>query len=150
MTLQEEARDYRWLFEFCLRDFNTSSVETLAAREGVSEIDIRSGIIRALASEHDPEMPRVVLRRPPDLVPLFPVGPFVPSSPCPHRRAFPSGSLLCCMVCHKSSQDHHPALQRDPRTDPAPEPRPTPPPDAKRSRQTRKARRRELSQKSGK
>ena len=61
-------------------------------------------------------------RGPPKLEPLFPVGAFTPLSVCPHRRRLPRGSRLVCMVCHKSGVDGHPALQRDPMTDPKREP----------------------------
>ncbi|OJW18828.1 MAG: hypothetical protein BGO49_17545 [Planctomycetales bacterium 71-10] len=56
-----------------------------------------------------------------ELVPLFPVGPFTPTSPCPHHGPIRQGSLLCCMVCSASGMDGHPALARDPATDPRPE-----------------------------
>jgi hypothetical protein len=58
-----------------------------------------------------------------ELVPLFPIGPFTPSSECPHRGPIREGSLLCCMVCSASGIDGHPALVRDPDTDPRPEPK---------------------------
>lgn len=56
-----------------------------------------------------------------ELVPLFPVGSFTPNSPCPHHGPIREGSLLCCMVCSASGIDGHPALARDPATDPLPE-----------------------------
>lgn len=56
-----------------------------------------------------------------ELVPLFHVGPFTPTSPCPHHGPIREGSLLCCMVCSTSGMDDHPALTRDPATDPPPE-----------------------------
>lgn len=58
-----------------------------------------------------------------ELVPLFPVGPFTPTSPCPHHGPIREGSLLCCMVCSASGMDGHPALARDPASDPRPEPK---------------------------
>ena len=58
-----------------------------------------------------------------ELVPLFPIGAFTPSSECRHRGPIRPGSLDCCMVCSTSGVDDHPALKRDPRTDPKPEPR---------------------------
>lgn len=60
-----------------------------------------------------------------ELVPLFPINAFTPNSQCRHRGPIPPGSLDCCMVCSASGVDDHPALQRDPRTDPRPEPRPS-------------------------
>jgi hypothetical protein len=62
----------------------------------------------------------------PQLVPLFPIGPFTPHSTCPHHEPIQQGSPLCCMICHRSGKDAHPVLLRDPRTDPAPEPKPGP------------------------
>ena len=59
-----------------------------------------------------------------DLVPLFPIPTFVPQSYCPHHGPLARGGHLCCMVCHKSGQDHRPAFQRNPRTDPKPDPKP--------------------------
>lgn len=58
-----------------------------------------------------------------ELVPLFPIGAFTPRSECRHRGPIQPGSLDCCMVCSASGVDDHPALKRDPRTDPRPEPR---------------------------
>jgi hypothetical protein len=59
--------------------------------------------------------------RPPRLFPLFPIGPFTPRSACPHHGPIRAGSVFCCMVCSRSGIDDHPALKRDPRTDPRPE-----------------------------
>jgi hypothetical protein len=50
-------------------------------------------------------------RRPPQLVPLFPVGNYTPHSRCGHRGPIERNSVFCCMVCHTSGQDDHPALQ---------------------------------------
>lgn len=58
-----------------------------------------------------------------ELVPMFPVGSFTPASECPHKGPIQEGSLLCCMVCSASGMDGHPALTRDPATDPRPEPK---------------------------
>lgn len=54
-----------------------------------------------------------VIRRPPQLVPLFPVGSYTPSSRCAHQGPIERGSFFCCMICHASGQDDHPALQND-------------------------------------
>lgn len=56
-----------------------------------------------------------------ELVPLFPIGAFTPASECPHRGPIRPGSLFCCMVCSQSGVDGHPAMKRDPATDPEPE-----------------------------
>lgn len=53
------------------------------------------------------------LARPPKLLPLFPMGHFTPKSLCAHIFMIPRGSIWCCMVCHQSGQDDHPALQND-------------------------------------
>lgn len=58
-----------------------------------------------------------------ELEPLFPNRAFAPDSECPHAGLIPAGSILCCMVCHQSGVDDHPAFARDPRTDPKPEPK---------------------------
>jgi hypothetical protein len=50
-------------------------------------------------------------REGPRLEPLFPVGYYTPQSRCPHYGPIERGSVLCCMVCHVSGQDDHPALQ---------------------------------------
>ena len=61
-------------------------------------------------------------RYPPRLVPLFPIGPLTPQSTCPHHGPMRPGSVFCCMVCSQSGMDDHPALKRDPSTDPPPSP----------------------------
>lgn len=81
----------------------------------------------------------------PRLVPLFPLGAFTPQSTCPHHGPIRRGSVFCCMVCSQSGMDGHPALQRDPLTDPRPEPNgktPSAPKPRSRSRETRRERRR--------
>jgi hypothetical protein len=83
-------------------------------------------------------------RRPPRLVPLFPIGPFTPRSACPHRGRIRPGSVFCCMVCSQSGMDDHPALRRDPLTDPRSERRRTALQKGRASPLTRKERRRRL------
>lgn len=51
------------------------------------------------------------VRRLPRLVPLFPVGNYTPRSLCGHYGQIKRGSIFCCMICHSSGQDDHPALQ---------------------------------------
>jgi hypothetical protein len=87
------------------------------------------------------------------LIPLFPIGHYTPASSCPHAEPIVPGSALCCMICHCSGLDAHPALHRDPLTDPAPEPKAKTEPAAKfaprsqtgASRETRKQKRLRLS-----
>jgi hypothetical protein len=51
------------------------------------------------------------VQRAPRLVPLFPVGAYTPQSMCGHHEPIQRGSLFCCMICHRSGHDDHPALQ---------------------------------------
>ena len=87
----------------------------MATRDGVSTRRIQFGL--AAASCRESRMLKDV-RHPPRLVPLFPLGPYSPQSACRHHRPIERGSVFCCMVCHTSGQDDHPALQLDPRFDP--------------------------------
>ena len=81
----------------------------------------------------------------PRLVPLFPIGPLTPRSTCPHHGPIRPGSVFCCMVCSQSGMDDHPALWRDPSTDPPPEPKaPEPTGPLAGGRETRKERRRRM------
>jgi hypothetical protein len=139
MTLEIAAMEYVWLWD----RRHGSSIEAIAAREDVSIGRVRFGLARARAQESGTVTTRAV--RPPRLVPLFPIGPYTPQSTCAHLRPIDSGSSLCCMVCHKSGMDRHPALRRDPRNEPAPEPKPKPAPVLAPSRcETRKERRQRL------
>ena len=87
----------------------------LATREGVSIRRVRLGLVAAHFRESGSFLRDV--RHPPRLVPLFPLGPYTPQSVCRHDGPIEQGSLFCCMVCHRSGHDDHPALQRDPRFD---------------------------------
>jgi hypothetical protein len=117
LTLANAAREYIWLWD--LR--HGLSLEAIASREGLTIRRVRFGVARAQAHEQGCCSESSI--RPPRLVPLFPLGPYTPHSSCRHKRPIQSGSLLCCMICHESGMDRHPALRRDPRTDPAPEPK---------------------------
>jgi len=140
MTLEIAAREYVWLWD----RRHGSSIEAIAAREGVSIARVRFGVARARAQQKGSSTATAAVRLP-RLVPLFPIGAYTPQSSCAHRRPIDSGSLLCCMICHTSGVDRHPALKRDPRTDPAPEPKPRPAPEqCKRRRETRRERRQRL------
>ena len=122
LTLAIAAKEYIWLWDHR----HGISAKAIAIREGVSIFRVRFGLARAEAHERGCCIDNAV--RPPRLVPLFPIGPYTPLSSCRHSRPIQSGSVLCCMICHESGIDWHPALLRDPRTDPAPEPKPTPMP----------------------
>jgi len=130
LTLSTAAAEYIWLYD--LR--HGLSIPEIAIRAGVSIGRVRYGVKRALAQEkpicadalnkQSSRSTRTI--HSPRLVPLFPIGPYTPQSACPHRVPIEPGSVLCCMVCHRSGMDEHPAMQRDPRTDPIPEPKPVP------------------------
>jgi hypothetical protein len=137
MTLEIAAKEYIWLWD--LR--HGVSTKAIAMNAGVSVKRVRFGVARAKAQERP--CPTETALRPPPLIPFFPLGPFNPDSACGHRRPIQPGSLFCCMVCHRSGMDDHPALQRNPLTDPAPELKP--PSTRKRAaRETRKQRRQRI------
>jgi hypothetical protein len=139
ITVEIAAKEYSWSWD----RRQGISAAAIAAREGVAVGRVRFGVARARAQEEATDVTSAV--RPPRLVPLFPIGAYTPQSSCGHRRPIEPGSSLCCMVCHTSGMDRHPALRRDPRTDPAPEPKPKPAPERANSRrETRRERRRRL------
>jgi len=127
-----EARDAEWLR---LRKQGWTVAE-IAKTSGSGRRHVERGLARARASEsshlEDSRSERSLQNRDEgavapipwwlELVPLFPIGAFTPSSKCPHRGPIRPGSLDCCMVCSSSGVDDHPALKRDPKTDPKPEP----------------------------
>jgi hypothetical protein len=144
MSLAVAAREYIWLWD----KRHGMSTEEIAARAGRSVLRVEIGIERARAHEKGDIQSgtwgaSASALKSPRLIPMFPVGSYTPQSTCAHHRAIQSGSLFCCMVCHRSGIDEHPALHRDPRTDPAPEPKPAPAPK-KTARETRKQRRERL------
>ncbi len=118
-SLVNAARDYIWLYD----KRHGMSLQAMADRDNVNVRRIRSGIERAEAADAatvaTPLRPSI---NQPPLVLLFPCVGFGPSIPCPHRGPIRRGSILCCAVCHKSGVDGHPALLRDPTTDPKCEP----------------------------
>lgn len=146
-SLETAAREYVWLWD----ERHGMSLAEIAAREGVSLSRVLYGLERARAQE---KPYRRAARRspgsgpePPRLEPLFPVGPYTPTTPCGHNRPIQVGSALCCMVCHASGLDGHPAFVRDPKTDPAPEPKPADEQTArKKPRETRKQKRQRLQE----
>jgi hypothetical protein len=115
--LDTMAREYVWLWDLT----HGSSIRAIAAREKLGIRRVQLGVARARARESRALTLGSGVVRPPRLVPLFPVGSYTPQSPCAHKRPIRRGSALCCMVCHRSGLDGHPALRRDPRTDPIPE-----------------------------
>jgi hypothetical protein len=121
-----KARDALWL---AWREDGWGADE-IAEQAGVSRqlVNRRLRIAEATRAETRSSPPEPAPRPPApwwlELVPFFPIGPFTPSSECPHRGPIAEGSLLCCMVCSASGMDGHRALRRDPATDPRPEPPP--------------------------
>ena len=134
------ARELVWLDEI-RRGY---SIKEIARREGLGCRRIQHGVSRARERGNQSRIResrfsnnlhgrngkvnasagRVVRddsNRPPRLIPLFPIGAFTPRSACPHHGPIRTGSDFCCMVCSQSGVDDHPALKRDPRTDPRPE-----------------------------
>jgi hypothetical protein len=141
-TLDMAAREYIWLWDHR----HGMSPEQIARAFGTSPRRVRLGLTRAAAGEHGvsqttPTDGTAPVVREPRLIPMFPITSFWPGSQCGHYRMIPMGSLFCCMVCHRSGIEGHPALQRDPREDPEPEPKPTAPPRKKPAVLTRKQKR---------
>jgi hypothetical protein len=79
-------------------------------------------------------------RRPPTLVPIFPVVAYDPSSVCPHHGPIARESRLVCMICHQSGVDHYAVFDRDPATDPKPEKKPAPKTAGRETRRQRRLR----------
>jgi hypothetical protein len=162
-----EARDALWLYELN----QGSSIAQIARRSHLSCRQVQLGVARARKREQE-RMQSLQIRdsreresvhgrkeifstgahrgvpawddprRLPRLVPLFPIGPFTPQAACGHHGPIRPGSVFCCMVCSQSGQDGHPALKRNPRTDPRPEPKAAAPrkPGARESRKQRRGR----------
>jgi hypothetical protein len=140
LSLAVMATEYVWLWDVR----HGVGMNEIAMREGVTYRRVRQGVARARALEKDCQRDTPAVA-PPRLIPLFPIAPYTPQSACAHHRPIQNGSLLCCMVCHRSGVDDHPALLRSPLTDPAPERKPTPElTSRKRKRETRKERRQRL------
>lgn len=144
------------------------SIKEIARREGLGRRRIQHGVARArerAKSSHPCELHssnelcgrdrgitadagravRDDSNRPPRLVPLFPIGVLTPGSACPHHGPIRAGSVYCCMVCSQSGVDDHPALKRDPRTDPRSEHRAVAPVRVAGVRETRRQRRQRLN-----
>jgi hypothetical protein len=134
MSLRVMAREYVWLWDYR----HGLNAQAIAIRDGVKVQRVEFGIARAQAQDKPSDSSTAL--RPPRLIPFFPIGSYTPLSACGHHRPIEPDSVLCCMVCHRSGVDDHPALVRDPLTEPAPEPKPAPVPK-KATRETRKQRR---------
>ena len=152
-TLEVAAREYTWFYD---HKHLKIRLEEIAGYEGLTIDRIRFGVERMKALESKRSKDDLVQVPKPGrlddlgfrLTPLFPIGAFTPHSTGPHHDSIRRGSKFCCMVCHASGMDDHPALRRDPLTDPSPEPKPAPAPESVassksgNSRETRKQRRR--------
>jgi hypothetical protein len=140
LSLGVMATEYVWLWDVR----HGVGMNEIAMREGVTYRRVRQGVGRARALEKDCQRDSATVA-PPPLIPLFPIASYTPQSACAHHQPIQNGSLLCCMVCHRSGVDDHPSLLRSPLTDPAPEPKAAPEPiSRKRKRETRKERRQRL------
>ncbi len=118
IDLATAAMETHWLAE--IRS-GKSTTQEIATRETLSERRVRFGAARARSLESSSSSVTVVYR-PPRLEPLFPIRSWTPQSPCPHYGRMRRGSIFCCMVCHRSGVDGHPALQRTPADMPRNEP----------------------------
>ena len=146
VKLDAATRDSLWLAEIR----KGADVAAIAEREKLSRQLVQRGLTRArlreladsLNRDANEAAPTVDQPRPkserglPRLVPLFPIGPFTPSTRCGHHHPIRAGSVFCCMVCHTSGMDDHPGLKRNPRTDPTPEPSERPAPRVGTSKAT--------------
>lgn len=108
----------------------------IARHEGLSVRRVQQVLEKRRADIHElPPLPR--------LVPFYPITSLTPQSACPHHGPIRHGSVLYCEVCGQSGLDDHPALWRDPRTDPSPERKPEPEP-CTAAPETRRQRRKRL------
>lgn len=116
-SLAVAARDYIWLYDVR----HGMGDHDIAIRDRVSIRQVREGIERARQMERtltrDHLMADLKSGRLGDmglqLIPLFPVASFTPRSACAHSSPIRRGSSLCCMVCHASGMDEHPAMRRE-------------------------------------
>jgi hypothetical protein len=115
------SREYVWLWDV----EHGRSVAEVSRREGVSTRRIRQGIAFARGSIPDTgDTAAKEPLRPPRLEPLFPVLAYTPFSACPHYGRMRDGTRMCCMICHLTGVEAHPALQRDRGSEPKPEKKP--------------------------
>jgi hypothetical protein len=143
LSLRVAAKEYIWLWD----NLHGMSAEKIAARTGRSLRRVQLGLERALAQQQKGDFEEsqrgagaysAGAQQSLRLIPIFPLSSYTPQSTCAHHGPLAAGSLFCCMVCHHSGIDGHPALKRDPRTDPAPERKPAPAPAKKKALETRK------------
>jgi hypothetical protein len=115
LSLSVLAREYDWLWDHR----HGRSIVDIAADVDRSVEHVRRAIERArdFTARFEPRR-RSAVDYKLDLVPLFPIGPFTPTSRCPHRGAIPPAPFVC-MVCHRSYLDAGPLLRI---AEPAPPP----------------------------
>jgi hypothetical protein len=105
--LETSIRDYVWLWD----SYDNMSGKVPAVRErnrtqwGSPALNRTRAVLTSRCLQFTWRLPQ--------LVPLFPVGNYTPSSTCAHRGLIQRGSVFCCMICHTSGQDDHPALQNN-------------------------------------
>jgi hypothetical protein len=99
-TLDTSISEYVWLYD----SHRSVNAKKRALRERKRAQNIPATLARGRAALQ-------IVHRPPRLVPLFPFGSYTPHSKCAHHGPIERGSVFCCMVCHASGQDDHPALQ---------------------------------------
>jgi hypothetical protein len=104
-VLDKSGQEYVWLRGF--HDSASAAEPAVRARNRTQRVP--SALARACTVLSNRSFQ--IIRRPPQLVPLFPVGTYTPSSRCAHRGPIERGSVFCCMICHTCGQDDHPALQ---------------------------------------
>jgi hypothetical protein len=107
------------------------TIETIALLCGVGLATVHKGIAAAKNRQRQAVQPEPVETPAPrqpawvrNVVVNFGCLPFTPDSPCAHDGPYEPGSDMYCPKCHISGHDAHPALRRDPATDPKPEPKP--------------------------
>jgi hypothetical protein len=95
-------------------------IRDIARKYHVTTKTVYNGLERARLAERPSTR---TIPRPPKVEPIFGCKAWSPQTACDdiHHGPIQHGSSCCCMVCSRSGMDHHPALRRDPRTDPRPE-----------------------------
>ncbi len=106
LTLDSPVGDFVWLRDPSeeTRRKESTVVERFNAETSVATFLHRRSVRRRNSFRDN--------RRLPQLIPLFPVGNYTPDSECGHCEPIQEGSAFCCMICHMSGQDEHPALRK--------------------------------------
>jgi hypothetical protein len=97
-------------------------IRDIARKYHVTAKTVYNGLERARLAERPSTR---TIPRPPRVVPSYSCRPFTPQTRCEdvHRGPIPAGSHIYCEpgACTCAEIARHPALKRDPRTDPRPE-----------------------------